>query len=639
MNLTISRKLLALNLLIGGLVIALMTLQLFNMKGVIEDDRKALIRTQVESAVSIASHYAARADAGEISQEEAKTAAASAIASIRYGDGDYLFAYDDEGINIAHPKTTLNGTDMWGVTDPNGVMVVQELITKSKAGGGFFEYMWPRNGGDEPFAKLSYSAQVPAWGWHVGTGVYIDDLSAQFRSEAMIMVGALAVVLLALVGVGLGFSRSVSRPLAGLADVLERIRNGEVDEEVEAAKRQDEIGVIASRIDDLRLSLVEKKALEAEQAQLRVEAEADRKRRAADEQRQAEEREELRLTEERREAEKLAAEKAASAREEADRIAREAEQDSVVRSLAAGLKSLSAGDLSVSISDAFPVAYEQLRKDFNETVGSLSGLIRSITDSAGSIRASVDEITGASNDLSRRTETTAATLEETAAALNELTASVGSAAEGARQADALVKNANDKARTSTEVVDETIAAMGKIESSSSQIAKIIDVIDDIAFQTNLLALNAGVEAARAGDAGRGFAVVASEVRGLAQRSSEAAREISALISESGNHVKHGVDLVGRAGDALQSIATSIADISSHVSEIATSANEQATGINEINAAVTQLDQSTQQNVAMFEETTAASAVLNQETERLSDLIAGFRTSVHDEDMNQVGRAA
>jgi methyl-accepting chemotaxis protein len=183
------------------------------------------------------------------------------------------------------------------------------------------------------------------------------------------------------------------------------------------------------------------------------------------------------------------------------------------------------------------------------------------------------------------------------------------------------------------VVREAVDAMGEIQTSSGQISRIISVIDDIAFQTNLLALNAGVEAARAGEAGRGFAVVASEVRALAQRSSDAAREINDLISESGKHVSRGVDLVGQSGEALNQIVDSVSNISVHVSEIAISANEQSSGLAEINKSVNQLDQVTQQNAAMFEETTAASHALTKEAETLSNTMSRFKAG--EEESNVV----
>ncbi|MFZ5709521.1 MAG: methyl-accepting chemotaxis protein [Pseudomonadota bacterium] len=302
----------------------------------------------------------------------------------------------------------------------------------------------------------------------------------------------------------------------------------------------------------------------------------------------------------------------------------EVAQRRVVDRLRVALSALAEGDLTSRIDDAFDADYETLRADFNAAVERLSQAIAAVVDNAQSIRGEVKEISNAASDLSRRTEKQAATLEQTAAALDQLTSSVKSAAEGAAEANRVVADARQSAEASGTVVQQTVSAMAEISSSSERISKIISVIDDIAFQTNLLALNAGVEAARAGEAGRGFAVVASEVRALAQRSSDAAREINDLIAASSIQVRKGVALVGQAGDALKGIVSSVGNIAARVSEIAASAREQSVGLAEINSAVNQLDQVTQQNAAMFEETSAASHALAREAEALTETTGRFR---------------
>lgn len=302
----------------------------------------------------------------------------------------------------------------------------------------------------------------------------------------------------------------------------------------------------------------------------------------------------------------------------------EANQSVVVDALRIALKKLSDGDLMSPITDQVSPDYEGLKQDFNAAVNRLSEAMLGVLENADLIRGEASEISNAADDLSRRTEKQAATLEQTATALDQLTSSVRSAAEGAARANQMVGNAKSSAENGGNVVRRAVDAMSAIESSSSKIAKITGVIDDIAFQTNLLALNAGVEAARAGEAGRGFAVVASEVRALAQRSSEAAREINDLISDSGNHVKMGVKLVADTGEALKAIVNSVTEISAQVSDIAVSAREQSSGLAEINTAVNQLDQVTQQNAAMFEETTAASHALTSEAEALSRAVSLFK---------------
>jgi methyl-accepting chemotaxis protein len=247
-----------------------------------------------------------------------------------------------------------------------------------------------------------------------------------------------------------------------------------------------------------------------------------------------------------------------------------------------------------------------------------------VSTSAAAIYRSSDEIGASVGNLSRRTEQQASSLEQTAAALDELTKTVRKSADGAAQARDAVVFAQADAEKSGEVVRDAVSAMGAIEKSAREISQIIGVIDEIAFQTNLLALNAGVEAARAGDAGRGFAVVASEVRALAQRSAGAAKEIKTLIAGSTQQVARGVELVGEAGRALSRIAGRVTEMNGVIRDIASSAEEQSTGLSEVNTAVNQMDQMTQQNAAMVEQTSAASEALLHEGGELARLISRFK---------------
>ncbi|MDO8377574.1 methyl-accepting chemotaxis protein [Phenylobacterium sp.] len=296
----------------------------------------------------------------------------------------------------------------------------------------------------------------------------------------------------------------------------------------------------------------------------------------------------------------------------------------VVDGLAEGLKQLSEGDLTVRINQTFPAKYETLRTDFNSASERLEQALAGMVASAQIIRNGASEIASAADNLSRRTEQQAAGLEQTAAALDEITVTVRKTASGAKSAADVVLAARGDAQNSGDVVQQAVLAMGGIETSAQQISQIIGVIDEIAFQTNLLALNAGVEAARAGDAGKGFAVVASEVRALAQRSAEAAKEIKALISTSTAQVSSGVQLVGQTGEALQRIVSRVAEIDGLVTEIAASAQEQAVGLAEVNTAVNQMDQMTQQNAAMVEQSTAASHGMSSEAQTLAASAARFR---------------
>lgn len=429
---------------------------------------------------------------------------------------------------------------------------------------------------------------------------------------------------------------SIIRPLARVTRRTETLAEGDLTLAPELDHYHGEIGRLVRALSVFREGLAKKIQLEKDEKAQRKQREEDALKAESD--RHALEQREREMLEEtdrkQREAEetqrlerdelRLKAEKEQQERKE--------EQDLVVRALAGGLKKLADGDLNAMIESEFAQGYEQLRLDFNNAIGTLDQVILRISECTENISSESTSISKAAEELAKRTERSAATLEETASALEELTVSVNAAADGASSANQVVKAASDNAIKSEEVVRNTVLAMGKIEESSGQISKITSVIDDIAFQTNLLALNAGVEAARAGESGRGFAVVASEVRALAQRSSEAARQISDLILHSGDQVKTGVDLVAQTGTALKEIISSVGDISHHVSEIAVSAKEQSNGLSEINTAMAQLDQATQQNAAMFEETTAANQALAQETNVLSEAVDVFSPSSSDGDI-------
>jgi methyl-accepting chemotaxis protein len=310
-------------------------------------------------------------------------------------------------------------------------------------------------------------------------------------------------------------------------------------------------------------------------------------------------------------------------KQEAQHQAIAAERQAVVKSMTESMAELAAGNLVHRMADTLPSEYAKLREDFNSAMARLLSTMHSIVSNAGALRSSTGEIGQAADDLSKRTEQQAASLEETAAALDQITATVKKSAEGADEARLAVATAKTDAEHSGAVVQDAVTAMAEIEDSAQQISKIIGVIDEIAFQTNLLALNAGVEAARAGEAGRGFAVVASEVRALAQRSAEAAKEIKGLISRSSTLVARGVKLVDETGLSLSRIVSQVAQINDGVVSIASSSQEQATGLQEVNKAINQMDQVTQQNAAMVEQSTAASHKLAEDIDALLSLTSQF----------------
>ncbi|NKN39634.1 HAMP domain-containing protein [Agrobacterium sp. a22-2] len=410
-----------------------------------------------------------------------------------------------------------------------------------------------------------------------------------FATTVVISQVATGLCLLILIAAGIYSITGIAQPVQKITASMKDLAAGNCADTIPFAGRNDEIGAMAAAVEIFREAAIDNRRLTEESETARRDNELQRH--------------ELRK----------------AAAEEARRQLLEA-----TSALANGLNRLAAGDLSYQITETVSEDFTSLCKDFNAAVLQLSETLLCVAAAAGAIDNGTQEIASSADDLAKRTEQQAASLEQTAAALDQITVNVGNSTKRADEAQLVAAKANDSARKSGDVVSEAVLAMSRIEESSKQISNIIGVIDEIAFQTNLLALNAGVEAARAGEAGRGFAVVAQEVRELAQRSAKAAKEIKVLIQKSAVEVESGVRLVSGTGEALKTIESYIVTINEHMNSIAISAREQATGLKEVNIAVNQMDQVTQRNAAMVEESNAASTNLASESSKLRDLIGHFK---------------
>ena len=298
------------------------------------------------------------------------------------------------------------------------------------------------------------------------------------------------------------------------------------------------------------------------------------------------------------------------------------------------IRAIAAGDLTQPIQADGKNEMAILARNVQEMQTSLANTVGVVREGADTIYTGAGEISAGSNDLSSRTEQQAASLEETAASMEQLTATVKQNADNARQASRLALDASSTAKKDGHVVEGVVRTMDEIATSSSKIAQITNVIDGIAFQTNILALNAAVEAARAGEQGRGFAVVAGEVRTLAQRSAQAAKEIKALIDDSGERVNAGSQLVNEAGATMAEIVNAVTRVTDIMGEIASASDEQSRGIDQVGQAVAEMDRVTQQNASLVEESAAAAAALEDQAARLNEAVAVFKIT-----RNQAVKAA
>ena len=503
-----------------------------------------------------------------------------------------LYAYRSS----EHGKGQFVGTGVIGRDpDPAAAKLVAALGSASPSLVGVA-------GGEALTAVKAPSARGFSADWRIV--MRVPEAQAFATANAMTTQILLALALSAIAAACLGtlVGTRFSRPILDLAGLMRTLAAGDNETPVPHAARRDELGQMAGAVEVFKESAIERIRIEGEAASHREMAETER------------------------------------GRSETERAQAAREQAFVVQAIGQGLEHLAEGDLTYRLSAPFPGEYRKLQDDFNAALGTLGEAMRRIAGATEGIRSGSGEISQASDGLAKRTEQQAASLEETAAALDEITATVRKTAEGASHARDVVSTAKLDAERSGEIVGNAVNAMAAIEGSSRQISQIIGVIDEIAFQTNLLALNAGVEAARAGEAGKGFAVVASEVRSLAQRSADAAKEIKGLIQASSQQVGAGVDLVGRAGKALERIVAQVTDINASVVEIAASAKEQATGLAEVNTAVNQMDQVTQQNAAMVEQSTAASHGLANEAEELGRLVSRFQVEAGAAPLRPAGQA-
>ncbi|MCM2475682.1 HAMP domain-containing protein [Rhizobium sp. CG5] len=485
----------------------------------------------------------------------------------------YALYRDDSSLNLvqfAAFNADLKAIDTWDRDAVSGIFTQSELaervarkpeksiVDDGRINEGYFTIISPL-----PLDKAGKVSGYVATSWSA------SNIFTAARSKALFALAMQSLAItIAVIAFLFAMRKLVGQPLRVLSDRISALQQGDLDAPVVYQANGDEIGFLARALEVFRNDAIAKIEQERVNELQRLSLNSERARNS----------------------------------EMTERTA--LSQRTVMDALARALERLASGDFSTHLTGLGP-EYTKLQGDFNGMVDAVAAAIIEIKQATIAVENGSGELTKSTDQLAKRTEQQAASLEETAAALNEVTTTVRTSAHNAEDAGQLTSDAKAGAQTSATVVRNAIGAMGRIQQSSAQIGQIIGVIDEIAFQTNLLALNAGVEAARAGDAGKGFAVVAQEVRELAQRSANAAKEIKALISASDSEVAAGVALVNQTGDALLTIEKQINQINDSIISIVSSYQEQSTGLQEISTAINSMDQMTQQNAAMVEETSAA----------------------------------
>ncbi|WIJ25577.1 methyl-accepting chemotaxis protein [Devosia sp. RR2S18] len=623
---SIARRLYALIVIFAIGFAGVLAYQLYTLRENLDAFKRTELQSVVQGATSIAQTYYDRAQAGEFSEEEAKTLALETLRGFRYQGSEYVFVDTFDMVLLMHPtKPEKQGSNRAIEEDGRGKLFIKEMVTNAKANGStFVTYLFKSPDGGS-FDKISYAQAFEPWGWTIASGVLMTQVDAIFTEAATISgIIAFGVTLLLLV-IGIFIARSISKPLAKLNNDMVRIAGCDFDVVPAGMDRPDEIGDMARAVEVFRANGLKVSEMTEEE-------------RAASIQRRAE-RTDMMVALQAAFGEVV---DAAIAGDFSKRVHAEfpdqelnalaGSVNSLVETVDRGinetgevLDALANTDLTKRMHGDYQGAFAKLKEDTNRVADKLTDVVRQLRDTSRTLKTATGEILSGANDLSERTTKQAATIEETSAAMEQL---AGTVAENARMAESASGNAqtvSQKAAQSGETMSQANVAMERITQSSAKISNIIGMIDDIAFQTNLLALNASVEAARAGDAGKGFAVVAVEVRRLAQSAASASSDVKALIEQSANEVTGGSKLVSNAAEQLSAMLNAVEENATLMVSIAKASREQAAAIDEVTVAVRTLDEMTQHNAALVEETNAAIEQTEGQANELDQVVAIFTT--------------